>query len=298
MKKQIFGIAALALAGVMSFGLAACGKSGGKDEFSAKVEAIEGKEVTAAQWAAALERLNNDDAELAIEVASVITVEGKKKNPENGKKISMYTKQTDVYEKAAKGTKTHWKVTQAMEYGEEYKKYFIQQAEDLEEYECDDWVRETELYGEETSDGYFYYGKNADGAWEKGDSPTLYDNDNVDVFYAEEIKDGFLYSYAENEEYRDFGDYVYSTEHKGYIREIENCVLDDYYEDGWIEYWNELQVIKFDESGRIVAAMTIWWSDATDLSGEGNGSLPLAYKAVCTWIFTYEVEDIILPAVA
>ena len=289
MKKQIFGIAALALAGVMSFGLAACGKNGGKDEFSAKVEAIEGKEVTAAQWAAALERLNNDD-ELAIEVASVITVEGKIKNPENGKKISMYTKQTDVYEKAAKGTKTHCKQTFAMEYGEEYKKASIEQGVDPDDF-AKDW--EGEFYSEETEEGYVYYGKNADGAWEKGDESVV--PSEMSPFVAEA---DFLYSHAENEEYRDFGDYVYSTEHKGYIREIENCVLDDYYEDGWIEYWNELQVIKFDESGRIVAAMTIWWSDATDLSGEGDGSLPLAYKAVCTWIFTYEVEDIILPTVA
>ena len=276
MKKLWTGLLAAFLAGAVCLSVAACGKGGGNDP-AADAEAFEGKEVTAEQWAAAIALLKKDDTEITLDYVSVQTAE-MTMTADDGRVVSGGSSETNTMKYVRKGTMEYLKRTQIAKFTGDYKEILVMSGASPEL--MDEVVamfknpRVGERYRERTEgNNICYYKTPEDGTWKKDDSA------NDDSALPGSLPTDFLCDIdsggISGEPREDFSDYVYSAEHKGYIPK-------DYPESG-----NALRVIKFDEEGRVVAAVVVGASVFTMFGVQSN-----------TWLFTYKAEDLVLPDVA
>lgn len=281
MKKLWKGLFAALLAGAMCVSVAACGS--GNDDPAADAEAIEGKEVTAKQWAAAIELLKKDDTEITLDYVSAQTVEATM-TAGDGRVVSGGSSGTNTMKYVRKGTMEYLKRTQVVKFTGDYKEISAMGGASPEH--MDEVVAELknpqvwESYRERTEgNNICYYKTPEDGTWKKDDSA------NDDSALPGSLPTDFLCDIDSDgipgEPCEDFSDYVYSAEHKGYIPK-------DYPESG-----NALRVIKFDEEGRIVAAVVVGAFFVSATIPEGVENLQTN-----TWLFTYKAEDLVLPDVA
>ena len=191
MKKLFVGIAATVLAAAMCVSFAACGGDGGSD---AKAKAVKGEEVTEAQWDAAFDALEKDDAKYTVEEETVNTATYRV-DKKTGGTLTQKTVMTYINNGAKQSQKGESDVTAEGDFS------FADLLANLglfDEYAPKEGKTEVERYTEKAEGRYTGYAKDADGNWQKSASTNLVPADL-------KSKQG------------DFADYKYDAKLKGYV---------------------------------------------------------------------------------
>lgn len=258
MKRLQMSLAAVLFAGIACFALSACGSS--DRDPAAEAKAFRGVEVTREQWDAAFDTMESADLEITVDYIVDVTAGYKRVDPETGKEVTA----TWLYLYTIQGVKQG-----AKEYMSEVGKTswtgdagLIADLADGVPGQAGGEYR-TEVYGEQTEDGYFLYSQNENGNWTK------------------EEEDSGLLAIGILLERLDYDDFHYDAEQMGYVGETD---FDSY-------------VVKFDSSGKIVACIM------DQLPGDDDGYDDIddysltSWKQLVTRFFTYEAKDITLPTV-
>lgn len=253
-KRILSAVASIGLAGIMCAGLAACGKE--------TAESITGEEVSAEQWAAAFENEDlyknfklsfsgDTEIEMKVPTGETTTVDMKVSGTESG----------DI---TYADSKTYSKNTATVNITGLTNEIKAVLGSMLDRYQ--EGTTETEYYVDESTETAVYYAK-VDGNWKNVQ--------NTYGMYASgmELLDSVIYMADVAE--KDFGDFEYSAEHKGYIQK-ETSAEDD-----------NFAVIKF-KDGKVKALIV----KSTD-SGDG-----MTMKSNMSYVITYEGQSVTLPTVS
>ena len=255
MKKFFVGIAATVLAAAMCVSFAACGGNGAE-----KAKSIKGEQVTAEQWDAAFEALTKEDAEYTFTRTTVYvtTYKGIPDPEANNKKLNGTSTATEELVFTKKGNKESEISKTTGKLSGDARRIAIIMGVDEEEIDAN-LERSSEEYVEKTNEGYVSY-EQKDGKWTKGNGSSMAPS----------------YSQYKGK----FESYEYSEEHKGYIPK-----------DYSAEDKDELEVIKFDKDGRLVAIYT-------EMSEEGDKNEEIIASGKMSVTIEYSAKDITLPTVA
>ena len=252
MKKLFLGIVAVVLTCLICVSLSACG-------LSAKANGIKGEEVTEDQWIATLENLLDNKAIFTVEYSFESSTDFKHKTLVHSTEWKSKAKEKLTYTKngvleSVVGSQTIFfsgdKIAAEHYTGSKAK------------------VTKIEEYSAIINGKIYNYEKGKDDKWSRKEalSSVVYDAFVYTIF-----------SIIDN-----FNDFVYSTEHKGYISKN--------YEDG-----DDLTVFKF-KSGKLTAIYI--HQENVDLT-DGEHEYKIAkHESATNIIIDYTAKDVIIPAIS
>ncbi len=242
MKKQLAKMLAVALAGAMCLGIAACGEDEEKAPEELSAEEIVGVEVTAEQWKAAVEQFSENDEKCTaiILMEQVYEVTDYPSPDAEGGKISGKASYNGEALAIKNGSKEYMKSETKIS-GDEAVKNNVLKGMGEEVFE---------QYIERTADSNFDY-QQEDGKWKKR---SISSN-----------KVGFSVSVGHFFDYYAFEDATFSAEEKGYVIDEGST--------------GPHTILKFNDQGKLVAVIQSQTSERDGIKMTMSQTVTISYDA-------------------